>query len=210
MDKVFIGMKYGRLTVIDTAPDAVAPSGRKSKRWLCQCDCGNQSIVYDSSLRTGGTKSCGCLRREVAGDKARTHGLSHSRLRNVWRLMLERCTQENNKSYYLYGGKGITVCDEWHNFLAFAEWSFANGYKDGLTIDRIDSNKNYCPENCRWVTRKVQNNNTNRNHLITWNGRTQTMAQWAEETGLPYSTIKSRINKHGWDIGRALSTPVMR
>lgn len=124
--------------------------------------------------------------------------------------MLERCENKNNRSYYLYGGKGIDVCEEWHDFMLFYEWAMNNGYDDSLTIDRIDNSKDYCPGNCRWTDRKAQNNNTSRNHLMTLNGETKTMAQWAEETGISYTAIKSRVNKHGWSDEKALTTPVQR
>lgn len=121
--------------------------------------------------------------------------------------MKNRCEKPQCQSFKHYGAKGISVCDEWQDFKEFLRWSLDNGYQDGLTIDRIDSSKNYCPENCRWADRKVQNNNTSRNHLLTYNGRTQSIALWADEMNLPYSTLKTRIDKYGWDIERALLTP---
>lgn len=121
--------------------------------------------------------------------------------------MKQRCNNVNNKSYKNYGDKGIKVCDEWYDFKTFFDWALSNGYDNDLTIDRIDSTKNYCPENCRWSDRKTQNNNTSRNHLLTYNGKTQSIALWADEVNLPYSTLKTRIDKHGWDVERALLTP---
>lgn len=203
-----IGKRYGRLVVLERAEDFVAPSGRRETGVLCRCDCGNIKRLRSAVLKTGNTKSCGCLRKEVSSVKNKTHGLSHSRLWNIWCLMIERCERESNKSYKNYGAKGIRVCDEWHDLGVFAAWAMANGYDDTLTIDRIDSSKNYCPENCRWADRKTQNNNTSRNHRITFNDETKTMAQWSEDTGISYAALKTRLNKHGWSVERALTTPV--
>lgn len=203
-----IGKKFGRLTVLERADDYVAKSGKRDAAVLCRCDCGNVKRLRSSVLKNGNTRSCGCYRREASSARNSTHGLSHSRIWNTWNGMIERCEQKNNKSYKNYGAKGIRVCDEWHNLENFVTWAMANGYDDTLTIDRIDSTKDYCPENCRWADRKTQNNNTSRNHLITFNGETKTMAQWSEETGISYAALKCRINRRGWSIERALTTPV--
>lgn len=125
-----------------------------------------------------------------------------------WCHMKSRCYNPNNKDYQYYGAKGIKICDEWKNsYDKFKEWSIHNGYELGLEIDRINGNKDYCPENCRWATRKEQMNNVSFNHLLTLNGVTKTMAEWAEDTGLTYNTIKQRINKLGWNIEKAITTP---
>lgn len=203
-----IGKKFGRLTVLERVDDYVAESGRRDAAVLCRCDCGNVKRLRASVLKNGNTRSCGCYRKEVSSVRNSTHGLSHSRIWNIWNCMIERCEQKKNKSYKNYGAKGICVCDEWHKFENFVAWAMTNGYDENLTIDRIDSTKNYCPENCRWADRKTQNNNTSRNHLITFNGETKTMAQWSEETGISYAALKCRINRRGWSIERALTTSV--
>ena len=124
------------------------------------------------------------------------HNMSHTSIYNVWREMRQRCNNPNNRYYYMYGGKGVKVCELWANdFLAFNEWANSNGYKEGLTIDRIDGDKDYEPGNCRWVDMKVQSNNTKRNVLITINGVTKTMMQWSELLNMPYCTLKVRYNK---------------
>lgn len=178
---------------------------------LCRCSCGNEVVKWVSALKSGNTKSCGCLRRELSAERRRKPEKAgcpfYSRIRNLWNGMKNRCEKPQCQSFKHYGAKGISVCDEWQDFKEFLRWSLDNGYQDGLTIDRIDSSKNYCPENCRWADRKVQNNNTSRNHLLTYNGRTQSIALWADEMNLPYSTLKTRIDKYGWDIERALLTP---
>ena len=119
--------------------------------------------------------------------------------------MLYRC---GNKRDSNYGGKGIAVCEEWKDFTTFKGWALSHGYDKGLTIDRIKNSEGYSPENCRWADRKTQNNNTSRNRLITFNGETKTMSQWAESVGITYDALKSRLNKHGWSVERALTTPM--
>lgn len=143
-----------------------------------------------------------------------------TRLENTFQAMKNRCYNPNNPAYKNYGGRGIKICDEWNNrevarniqrnntkgFLAFKKWALENGYADNLTIDRIDVNGDYSPENCRWVSRKIQNNNRRNNHYITYNGKTQSLADWCRELCLNYHKIRSRINKYGWSIEEAFST----
>lgn len=135
----------------------------------------------------------GRLRNEK-GEYIPSHGMKHTRIYNRWCAMKERCYNPHSKSYRRYGERGITICDEWRNsFEAFYEWAVSNGYQEGLTIDRIDNNKGYSPDNCRWVTYKQQNRNYSRNHMITYNGKTQCIADWAEEVGINQATILYRI-----------------
>ena len=164
------GQRFGRLVVLERAEDHVTKSGKKVKQWNCLCDCGNEKIVRHGELRNGHTKSCGCLHKEMAGAINRTHGLSakHDRLYPLWKSIKYRCYNKNSKSYKDYGGRGIKMCDEWlNNPKAFCDWAINNGYKEDktdkgvnvLTIDRIDVNGDYCPENCRFVTNEVQARN---------------------------------------------------
>lgn len=172
--------------------------------WLCRCDCGKEKIIRGHDLKQG-TKSCGCSRVRNTG--LYKHGLSHTRLHWIWRGMKDRCYNPKNKTYNFYGGRGIKICDEWKSdFMPFYEWAMANGYKDGLTIDREDSNGNYCPENCRWATRTQQANNTRRNVYVTINGETRTVPEWSRIYGVnPYS-VRTRIQK-GWEPALAITTP---
>lgn len=201
------GQKFGRLTVLRrTGTDK-----HSNVLWLCVCDCGNKKIVSSNHLRMGQCLSCGCLLKERMQDLGRKntkHGCCGTRIYRIYNNMIVRCFNQNARSYQDYGGRGITVCDKWsHNFQAFYDWAMANGYADNLTLDRIDVNGNYEPLNCRWATKKEQANNTRRNRMITYNNKTQTIKQWADEYGINYPKLKDRINKLHWTIERALNTP---
>lgn len=139
-----------------------------------------------------------------------THGFSKTeKLYNVWKSMRQRCLNKNNDDYSHYGGRGITICQDWlDSYIPFREWALANGYQDGLTIDRIDYNGNYCPENCRWITQHDQNRNRTNNRYITYNGVTKTMTDWAEEYNINLRTLKSRLDA-GCDIEDALTRPIL-
>lgn len=159
MSKVFDlkGKQFGRLTVLYEG--AAAKSGEKT--WVCKCSCGTiTKPIKSTRLRQGITQSCGCLQREIVAKSKTIHQQSRSRLYRVWRGMKDRCYRTSAINYAYYGGRGITVCDEWKNdFQAFRNWAISHGYSDDLTIDRIDNDKGYAPDNCRWLTMKEQNNN---------------------------------------------------
>lgn len=190
------GIRYGRLTVVSRACN----SGSGATKWLCQCDCGNEVIAAAGNLKLGRTKSCGCLRKEIA------HGKADTRLHRIWTGMKTRCYNAESDAYDRYGGRGIEVCEDWKNsFVSFYEWAMANGYADNLTIDRIDNDGNYSPENCRWSTKQEQNNNRRCNRMITYNGKTQNVAQWARELGLNRVTLQARLTRYGWSVEKAFS-----
>jgi len=197
------GNTFGRLTVIERAENA-----GKTTRWKCQCECGAETIVRQPDLKSGRTSSCGCLFSEQLAARNSKHGLSNTKLCSTWRAMKGRCYNPNCRAFKNYGGRGIGVCDEWRNDLeAFYNWSMANGYQDNLSIDRIDVNGDYSPNNCRWTTKIVQANNTRSNHLLEYEGRTQTIAEWSREVGIKQHTIVRRLNL-GWSVEKALKTPV--
>ena len=201
------GKRFGKLVVIKTA----GKTKNCAYLWQCKCDCGNEIIANVGNLKNGHTKSCGCLRVDRCKTNFTKHGLEHTRLYGIWSDMRLRCYDEKNIAYHRYGGRGITICDEWKNDVkAFYDWATANGYKDSLTIDRIDNDGNYCPENCRWATVKEQASNRRSNILVTHNGKTQTMKKWANEVGTPYKVVWARMQKLGWSAERALTEPVKK
>ena len=198
------GMRFGKLTVVKRVEN-------KANRvmWECKCDCGNVKNIRTDQLRGNVAKSCGCLQAEVTARMKTTHGKSKIRLYSIWHGMKERCYNVNHDRYKDYGGKGTTIFDEWkNNFQSFYDWAMANGYKDSLTIDRIDTNGNYEPANCRWITNKEQQNNRTDNHYVTFNGETKTLKEWSEFLGVNYSTLNHRINQYGWSIEKALTEKV--
>lgn len=171
--------------------------------WECICDCGNIVVVRASNLRSGTTKSCGCLLREAHT----THGDTHTRLHNIWTNMKSRCNNPKNPRYKDYGGRGITICKEWDkSFTAFRMWAMDNGYRDDVSIDRIDNDKGYSPSNCRFVDKYTQANNKRNNYHITYEGRTQTINEWSRELGLSVKTLRSRLDRSKWSIKDALFT----
>ena len=177
------GRKFGRLEVIKEAPKI---PGNKNRRWLCRCKCGKETIVFGHNLKSGHAKSCGCALKEYDIAKNTIHGKRYHRLYNIWCKIKERCHNPNSKAYSRYGGRGIKLCQEWdENFENFYIWACENGYNTNLTIDRIDNNQGYSPDNCRWATTKTQNNNTSQNRYFTVNEKTMTQRQWEELLGLP-------------------------
>ena len=192
------GLRFGRWVVLKYLG---------SETWLCKCDCGTVKKVKGRNLREGESLSCGCLHKEIVGKNSTTHGKSKTRLYKIWCNMKCRCYTPSSTKYEMYGGRGISVCNEWKaNFMNFYVWAMANGYRDDLSIDRINSDGNYEPNNCRWATYKVQGNNTNQNHVITFKGKSQTLAEWADELGFSYKVLSERIRRR-WSIKRALTTP---
>lgn len=154
--------KFGRLTVIKLLPERK----HNKKVYKCLCECGNYTNVIGCDLTSGKTKSCGCYKKDETIKRNITHGMTHTRLYTTWQNMKKRCYNKNNHKYKDYGGRGISICDTWlHNLQAFYDWAMSNGYQDNLTIDRIDVNGNYEPNNCRWATPKQQANNR-RNNII--------------------------------------------
>jgi hypothetical protein len=206
------GQRFGKLVALNFQEHRYSISGESKRFWRCKCDCGNECVVDVGLLRQGNIKSCGCYKVEVNKGQIKhlTHGHSKTRIYKIWVDMKRRCNKTTRKDYEHYGGRGITFCPEWENFEPFYEWSMANGYRDDLTLDRINNDENYEPSNCRWVNFKAQANNTSRNHHLTYKGETKNISQWAEEYGLSYGLLRDRIVVLGWDVEKALTTPVKK
>lgn len=191
------GKKFGRWTVIsrDERPN------KRRVYWICRCDCGTEKSVIGDSLRSGVSNSCGCYHK----DQLSNHRLSNTRLYGKFQNMKDRCYNEKSQSYKNYGDRGIRICDEWLNdFQAFHDWAIANGYRKGLSIDRIDNMGNYEPSNCQWTDVKTQSNNRRSNRLITLNGDAKTLTEWCEDLGVNRALVANRIRK-GWSLEKAFT-----
>lgn len=190
------GEKFGRLTAIEFA----GYDKFGAVTWRCKCECGNEITVASGRLRYGKVSSCGCLKKEKSAQRGRDnakHGMWNTRLYHAWQHMKQRCDGTGNaKSKRVYKDRGIEVCAEWReSFIHFMEWALSNGYGDDLTLDRIDVNGNYTPENCRWANAYVQANNKSTNRIVEVNGERKTMAEAARENGINYSTLVTRERK---------------
>ena len=199
------GVPDSRLTVVEYM-------GVKNSKtmWRCICSCQDKKevIACATNIRNGNTLSCGCIQKERAA-LCGTHRESKSRLYKIWSNMKSRCLTESTTEYKNYGGRGICICDEWVNsYISFKEWALNNGYDSNLTIERIDVNGDYCPENCKWITKPQQANNTTKSRFITYNGETHTMAEWAKILGIPYSALNYRINNSKMSIEDAFTRPI--
>lgn len=198
-----IGTRFGHLKVVGPSLP-VNKDGHANAASIVTCDCGNTVVMINSFLRTRERKVCSvsCPLRNVK------HGFSHSRLYRIWQDMIFRCTHDKPK-FKEYCGRGIRVCNEWCcDFVAFRNWAISHGYNDTLTIDRINPNGNYEPQNCRWATKKEQSANRRISISVTFRGKTKNLAEWAREFGIPCGTIRHRIKSLGWDVEKALLTKV--
>lgn len=202
------GKRFGNLVVVKRESN----KGEKVA-WLCKCDCGNYTTVIGTNMKLGKTVSCGCVHFNKIKSGNPKHGHSKTKLYHIWLGMKQRCTNADVPTFKYYGGRGITVCEEWaENFQSFYDWSMQNGYKENssraeCTLDRIDTDKNYEPNNCRWVSMKVQNNNTRKNKIIEYNGEKHSIAQWANIRNIKYQTLYCRLYTYHWAIEKALNTP---
>lgn len=196
---IYAGQKYGRLTILATGK---IPNTFRYKV-ICQCDCGSKPFATRvDQARKSKNANCGCVRKE----KTTIHGCWGHPLFRVWKAMMDRCYNPKDKRFKHYNGRSITVCQKWHSPKAFISDMFPS-YKPGLQIERLNNNKGYCFENCSWVTYTQQQRNKTNNVLLTYNGETKCIGEWAEITGLTYGTLWDRIKVQGWPTERALTTP---
>jgi hypothetical protein len=192
------GQRFGRLLALEEH----GQDGRRAYYWRCVCDCGQTSIVRGSQLKTGAIQSCGCARVEASA-RLRTHGMTGTPLYLRWRAMLARTGYSRHPSFPNYGGRGIAVCERWKSFENFAA-DMGPTFSPELSLDRRDSNGDYSPENCHWATSDQQGRNRRNNHVIAWQSRSLTVADWAKLLGLLPSTIHHRLRR-GWSVDRALT-----
>jgi hypothetical protein len=195
------GQRFGRLTLVKE----LGPNAHGSIVWRCHCDCGNDTMVTASNLRSGNTISRGCFHKERQHEAPLRHGMKGTRVYNAWINMRQRCTNPARKEWENYGGRGISVCDDWMvSFDAFLQ--DMGEPQEGMTLDRFDVNGDYEPGNCRWASYQAQGRNTRDNRMVTYQSRTQSLADWADELGIAYWTLHVRFRR-GWSTERALSTP---
>ena len=209
------GQRFGRLVVVKFIETV-----NRVSWWRCKCDCGNEHSTTTSRLRSGQTKSCGCYAAEYRGNKPRAvekarqantkHGGTHERLFRIWTSMRSRCSDKSAPAYKWYGAKGIKVCEEWSEYPKFREWSYENGYDDkakkhNCSIDRIDPNGDYCPENCRWADAETQGENKTNVVLYEYNGEKHSLTAWARKYGIHPDTMRWRVKRLGWSLEKAIT-----
>lgn len=207
-----IGKRFSKLKVIKR----IENDKYGNSRWLCECDCGKITKVLGTHLRSNHTKSCGCLQAQSCKNIKHKpkHGMIKTRIYRIWNGMKNR-TNENSRfketQYKNYSGRNIKICEDWkNNFVSFYNWAISNGYQDNLTIDRIDVDGDYEPNNCRWVTMKEQQNNKRNNTILEYNGLKLTISQWEEKLNFPHKLITNRLRR-GWSIEKTLTTkPIKR
>ena len=207
-NKIILGKRYNRLIPIEKI-------NKKDKRgwneiwYRCKCDCGNEKIIRGNKIASGHTRSCGCYKKEQTSKSTKKiNGLSTSRIYRIYKTMISRCYNKNSTKYYAYGARGINVCEEWKNdFLKFYDWAMKNGYKESLTIDRIDVNGDYCIENCRWIKMEEQASNKRNTIKIKYKNYDKTIKEWSNLVHIKPNTIKFRFKK-GWDIEDVLFKPL--
>ena len=188
-----LGQRFGNLTVVEKCES----NAHGEIKWKCICDCGNEHFATSHRLITGETQRCTECKIELIRKANTTHGCNPAELYWKYQNMLTRCYNKKYTLFHRYGGRGIKVCDEWrHSFVAFRDWALSHGYKTGLTLDRIDNDGDYSPNNCRWATVTEQANNRSTNRIVTVNGETDTLANWARRANAKYSYIQ-----HLLDIG---------
>lgn len=197
------GMKFGKLTVVGRDKPFVLKSGRTAVMWKCKCECGNEAEVQGRFLRKGLIVSCGCYHKEKAEFINKKHGKSRTRIYSILCAMKSRCYSQSDEKYSEYGGRGIKICDEWmgeHGFESFIKWAEENGYKQNLTIERIDVDGNYEPSNCRWATPKEQMQNTRRSRYVKYDGEIYSISELADKLNITYMTAWHRFRSKSFGM----------
>lgn len=189
--KDLTGKRFGKLVVLEL--DRIE---RKKSYWKCKCDCGVEKVIRGDTLEV--VRSCGCIKKEQdiknLGIKNH-HEMTYHPVYTIWHAMVSRCTNPKDHAYKDYGGRGITVCDEWKDVRKFAEWADKNGFQKGLSIERVDVNGNYCPENCKWIPKNEQSRNRRNTVMLTVDNVTKPLFKWAEEYGVSYRLLYGRVKK---------------
>lgn len=205
--QIIPGQQFGKWTVLRETEALYG--GRLRPLWDCQCVCGTVRGIASDALVGGKSKQCRtCGNRANAAMKPRlTHGQSDTRLHNIWILMRRRCGDAGSRDFHRYGGRGISVCAEWGDFAPFYAWALSNGYESGLTLDRVDNDKGYSPDNCRWATRTTQNRNRRDNIRYNWKGALLTLAEIAEAEGVKLTMLRQRVERRKWPLSPAVTLP---
>lgn len=202
-----IGQQFGKWTVL--REKQAVYGGRLRGLWVCKCACGTVRRIAADALVSGKTTQCrNCSNREKAAMRSRlVHGCSGSRLHNIWMLMRRRCGDAQHPDFHRYGGKGISVCCEWNDFSTFQEWALSNNYEESLTLDRVDNDMGYSPENCRWASRVSQSRNRKNNIRYDWKGRRLMLSEIAESEGISLTMLRQRVQRRSWPLEMAVSLP---
>lgn len=209
------GERFGKLEVLGFDHEihhVYENSKRNYKEYFynCKCSCGKDVVVSEKSLKSGNTKSCGCLNIEKIVERNTTHNLSNNRLYGIYHGIKKRCYNKNSRSYKDYGARGIKMCDSWlKDFRTFYEWASCSGYKDNLTIERIDINKDYCPENCSWIPLGEQAKNTSRSRYYELDGVKHLLGDWCRIYNIEFTCVRRRLER-GWNLKKALTFPNRR
>lgn len=203
---IHLGDKYGRLTIIKELPSHVYPAGDTQRRILCRCECGKEVAVNLGSLRSKHTTSCGCYNAELNAKRQLRHGMSKTSENRIYRGMKGRCFNKNNQDWQQYGGRGISVCERWLGPNGFKHFLEDMGRRPSRKhqIDRIDNDKGYSPDNCRWATIIEQRRNTRVNRMITYKGKTQCLADWCDDLSIEYCVLQTRLDR-GWPVEKAFT-----
>lgn len=201
------GQRFGRLTVIKRS-DEIATN--KSAKWHCICDCGNECIKSSSSLRRFEKSSCGCWKAEITSKLFKKYDIKNKKLYEVWQGMRSRCNYKWNSDYHNYGGRGIKISTEWRDYNVFQKWAIEHGYIQGLTIERIDVDGNYCKENCCWIENKLQAQNTRKVRRFIYKDKVYTIRQLSDMFNVNNRTLANRLTVLNWDVERAITEPAIK